>query len=128
MATNVIYIVLRFQLHLRTAQQIRTGGKRKRPEFTWAEKIPLNQPFTQLEDSNNVYEVVELEAADGARWKTKLVHSRSFEEDIRISSHSPIKDVAQQHLADEVRRHIGELKQADIKMEGAPKSLWRLQS
>jgi hypothetical protein len=58
MATKVIYIVLRFQLHLRTAQQIRTGGKRKRPEFTWAEKIPLNQPFTQLEDSNNVYEVV----------------------------------------------------------------------
>jgi hypothetical protein len=69
---------------------------------------------------------VELEAGDGDRWKTKLVHSKSCEEDVRVSGHSPIKDVAQQHLVDEVKKHIYELKQAGIKVEEAPKSLWEV--
>ncbi|KAI4956299.1 hypothetical protein J4E91_000510 [Alternaria rosae] len=124
MATDIIYIVLRFQLHLRTAQQIRTGGKRRRPSFSWAKKIRHNQDFAQPEDRDNTYDEVEVEAADDGRRKTMLVHSRSCEEDIRIFGHSPIMDVAQQHQVDEVKKHIGEFKQAGTKVTEDPESLW----
>lgn len=124
MTVDIIYAVLRSQLHLRTAQQIRTGGKRRRPIFSWAEKIPQKQPFIQLEDPEYTYEELEMEGAGGARWKIKLVHSKSCEEDVQVSGHSSIKNVAQQYLVNEARKHIDELKKAGIKVEGAPKSMW----
>ena len=125
MATNIIYIVVRCQLHLRTAQQKQNGGKFKKPKFSWTEKTAQNNAFLQPEESGSTYEVVELEAADGSRWKTKLVHSTSCEEDVRIAGHSHIKEVALQHRMEEARKHIDELKKAEITVMGAPKSLWR---
>ena len=124
MATQIIYIVLRFQLHFRTAQQIREDGKRRRPSFSWAEKIRHDQDFAQLEDRDNTYDEVEVVAADGGRWKTKLVHSKSCEEDVRISGHNPVKDVPQQLLVDEAKKHIDGFRATGIKVIGAPKSLW----
>jgi hypothetical protein len=124
MATNIIYIVVRCQLHLRTAQQKQNGGKFKKPKFSWTEKTAQNNAFLQPEESGSTYEVVELEAADGSRWKTKLVHSTSCEEDVRIAGHSHIKEVALQHRMEEARKHIDELKKAEITVMGAPKSLW----
>jgi len=124
MATQIIYIVLRFQLHFRTAQQSREGGKRTRPQFSWAEKIPQDQSFGPHEDRDNTYDEVEVVAADGGRWKTKLVHSNSCEEDVRISGHDSIKEVAQQLLVDEAKKHVDEFRAAGIKVTGTPKSLW----
>ncbi|KAG9189416.1 hypothetical protein G6011_06284 [Alternaria panax] len=124
MATNIIYVVLRCQLHLRTAQQKQDGGKHKKPRFSWAEKIAQNESFPQPFRLGRTYDDVELETTDGSRWKTKLVHSTSCEEDVRISGHSPIKDVALQYRAEEARKHIDELKEAEIKVTEAPKSLW----
>ena len=124
MATEIIYVVLRFQLHLRTAQQPREGGKRTRPRFSWAEKIPWDQSFGPHEDSSGICEEVELEAADGTRWKTRLVHSTSCEEDVRISGHSAMNEVAQQRLVDEAKKHVDEFRAAGIKVTGTPKSLW----
>jgi hypothetical protein len=123
MTTEIIYTVLRCQVHLRTAQRIESGEKRRKPNFSWAEKIPQNQPFTQSEDLENTYDVVELEGASGARWKTKLVHSKACEEDVRVSGHSHIKDIAHHHLVEEAREHIDELQKAGIKVQGAPRSL-----
>jgi len=124
MATQIIYIVLRFQLHFRTAQQTREAGKRTRPRFSWAEKIPQDQSFGPHEDYDNTYDEVEVVAADDGRWKTKLVHSKSCEEDVRISGHNPVKDVAQQLLVDEAKKHIDGFRATGIKVIGAPKSLW----
>ena len=124
MATQIIYIVLRFQLHLRTAQQIKEGGKRTRPRFSWAEKIPQDQSFGPHGDASSICEEVELVATDGTQWKAMLVHSKSCEEDVRVSGHNPIKEVARQHLVDEVKKHIDEFRAAGITVTGAPKSLW----
>jgi hypothetical protein len=124
MVTNTIYIVLRCQRYLRTAQQKQTGGRYKKPLFNWAEKIPQNHSFVQPEDAGSTYEEVALEAVDGSQWKTKLVHSTFCEEDVRISGHSYIKHVALQHRAEEARKHIDELQEAGVRVVGAPKSLW----
>ena len=126
MATEIIYIVLRFQLHLRTAQQTREGGKRTRPRFSWAEKIRDNQDFPQPEDPDNTYDEVDVKASDGGRWKTKLIHSKSCEEDVRISGHNSIEEVAQQDLVDEAKKHIDGFRATGIKVIGAPKSLWEV--
>ena len=112
MATQIIYIVLRFQLHLRTAQQIKEGGKRTRPRFNWAEKIPQDQSFGPHGDASSICE------------EAMLVHSKSCEEDVRVSGHNAIKEIAWQHLVDEVKKHIDEFRAAGITVTGAPKSLW----
>ena len=124
MATQIIYIVLRFQLHLRTAQQIKKGGKRTRPRFSWAEKIPQDQSFGPHGDASSICEEVELVATNGTQWKAMLVHSKSCEEDVRVSCHNPIKEVARQHLVDEVKKHLGEFKEAGTKVTEDPESLW----